>query len=105
MHVRNSNFSIMMEIPRQCNTKCRLVLSVQVLHAINYQSLGIAQSFWRKLLKNMGQFPQDLRKEIGAQVGEEINQVRGITFDREKLFFCRLSSELEITIVINSLFV
>ena len=38
---------------------------------LNDQSLGIVQSNWGKFLENRGKFPQDLCKEIGAQVEVE----------------------------------
>ena len=57
----------MVEIPRKCNINCRLVFSVEVLHAVRDPTLGIAKSIGGKLLKNRGLIPYDMRKYIGAQ--------------------------------------
>lgn len=52
----------------QHNISCKIVLSVHVLHAGKDPPLGIAQQIGGKFLKNRVLIPQDLRKEIGAQV-------------------------------------
>ena len=68
MHAENLSYSVELEIQNQFNISCRLVMSVQVLHAVKYPTLGIVQSIGGKFLKNGGLIPQDLCKGIWVQV-------------------------------------
>ena len=68
MHAWNLNSLAKVDMTRQCNKRYILVSSVQLLHAVSDQSLGISQEIRRNFPYFRGRFPQKLHKEIRGLV-------------------------------------